>query len=60
MAKYYATVTVQFSGYIEAENEDAAEQLAMTSWASDYTEPLVYESVVDVTLEEEDEEEAAE
>jgi hypothetical protein len=30
MAQYYVEVRVDFSGYLEAENEDEAEQMAFT------------------------------
>ena len=52
MPIYEATVTVTFSGRIEANSEHEAEQLAMESWADDHSSPLTYEGIEDATVEE--------
>jgi hypothetical protein len=51
---------IDFAGEIEAESEEAAEQLAWTSWGETYDSPIVYDGVysIDVeALDEEDDEE---
>jgi hypothetical protein len=55
MPQYYVEVRVDFSGYLEAENAEEAEQKAFTAWG----EELGYDGVysVDVDDSEEDEEE---
>ena len=60
MPKYSVQMMIEFSGEIEAESEEAAEQLAWTSWGETYDSPIVYDGVysIDVeALDEEDEEE---
>ena len=60
MPKYQIEMMIEFSGEIEAESEEAAEQLAWTSWGETYDSPIVYDGVysIDVeALDEEDEEE---
>lgn len=52
MAKYDITMTVEFAGQIEADSRDEAEQLAMSSWADDYSQPITYQQVVDVDVDE--------
>ena len=55
MATYYVTLTVDFSGEIEAESEEEAERLAI------YDKTVMYDGVNDIQVEElidyEDEEE---
>lgn len=54
---------IEFSGEIEAENEEAAEQLAWTSWGETYDSPIVYDGVYSIDVEaidEEDEDEESE
>ena len=54
---------IEFSGEIEAESEEAAEQLAWTSWGETYESPITYDGVysIDVeALDEEDEDEEEE
>jgi hypothetical protein len=51
---------IEFSGEIEAESEEAAEQLAWTSWGETYDSPITYDGVYSIEVEplfEEDEEE---
>lgn len=60
MPKYQIEMMIEFSGEIEAESEEAAEQLAWTSWGETYDSPITYDGVysIDVeALDEEDEEE---
>lgn len=52
MAIWEATVTVTFSGRVEADTQHEAEQLAMESWADDHSAALTYEGVEDVGVEE--------
>ena len=51
MRKYYVTIQVNYSGELEANSEQEAEQLA---WVSYYEEnaPLQYESVEEIKVEE--------
>lgn len=60
MPRYQIDMMVQFSGEIEADSEEAAEQLAWTSWGETYDSPITYDGVysIDVeALDEEDEDE---
>jgi hypothetical protein len=60
MPRYYVEMKIDFAGEIEAESEEAAEQLAWTSWGETYDSPIVYDGVysIDVeALDEEDEDE---
>ena len=41
MAQYYVEVRVDFSGYLEANSEDEAEQMAFSAWG----EELGYDGV---------------
>jgi hypothetical protein len=59
MPRYYVEMMIEFAGEIEAESEEAAEQLAWTSWGETYDSPITYDGVysIDVeALDEEDEE----
>jgi hypothetical protein len=59
MPRYNVEMMIEFSGEIEAESEEAAEQLAWTSWGETYDSPIVYDGVYSIeveALEEEDEE----
>ncbi len=59
MPRYQVEMRIDFSGEIEAESEEAAEQLAWTSWGETYDSPIVYDGVYSIDVEEieEDEEE---
>ena len=60
MPRYQIDMMVQFSGEIEADSEEHAEQLAWTSWGETYDSPVTYDGVysIDVeALDEEDEDE---
>lgn len=52
MPKYDITMTVEFAGQIEADSRHDAEQLAMSSWADDFSQPITYQDVVNVDVEE--------
>ncbi len=62
MPRYNVQMTIEFSGEIEADNEEHAEKLAWTSWGETYDSPIVYDGVysIDVEEQEEDEEEEEE
>jgi hypothetical protein len=58
MPKYYAQVRVDFAGEIEADSKEEAEELAWTSWGVTFDDPISYDNVYSIELEEmEDEEE---
>jgi hypothetical protein len=57
MAQYYVEVRVDFSGYLEAENEDEAEQMAFTAWGEELGYDGVYSVEVELAMEDEEEEE---
>ena len=48
---------IEFSGEIEAESEEAAEQLAWTSWGETYDSPITYDGVYSIDVEQLDEDE---
>jgi hypothetical protein len=59
MPRYQVEMMIEFSGEIEADSEEHAEQLAWTSWGETYDSPIVYDGVYSIeveALEEEDEE----
>jgi len=51
MRKYYVTIQVNYSGELEANSEQEAEQLAWTSYY-DHDAPLQYDSVEEIKVEE--------
>lgn len=57
MPKYQIEMMIEFSGEIEADNEEHAEQLAWTSWGDTMDSPIVYDGVYSIEVEEVDEEE---
>jgi hypothetical protein len=58
MPKFYVKMMIEFAGEIEADTEEAAEQLAWTSWGDSMDNEITYDSVYSIDLEEiEDEEE---
>jgi hypothetical protein len=58
--KFDVTVQVNFTGEIEADTEEQAEQMAHTAWGENFDAVLRYESVESVELEEIEEEEEEE
>ena len=57
MPQYYVEVRVDFSGYLEAESEDEAEQMAFTAWGEDLGYDGVYSVEVEAVMEDEEEDE---
>lgn len=57
MPKYYVTMRIDFAGEIEAESESAAEQLAWTSWGVTFDDPISYDNVYSIDVEEMEEDE---
>lgn len=54
MPSFYCEVQVNFSGHIEAETKEEAEQKAYYGWGETASADLTYESVEDVTVEVDD------
>lgn len=61
MPKYEVSILVEFTGELEADSREEAEQLAHTSWGETFDSPLTFSAVESVELDElepeEDEEE---
>lgn len=58
MAKFYVQMRIDFSGEIEADTKEQAEELAWTSWGDTMDSEITYDGVYDIKIEEiEDEEE---
>lgn len=57
MAQYYVEVRVDFSGYLEADSEEEAEQKAFSAWGEELGYDGVYSVEVESLWEDEDEEE---
>ena len=53
--RYYVTARVDFSGYIEAESEEEAEQKAWTAWGDTMDNDLTYDGVYSIDVEEDPE-----
>ncbi len=62
MTKYYVQMMIEFSGEIEADSKEQAEELAWTSWGDTMDNDITYDNVFSIEVEEvedeEDEEEA--
>ena len=56
MPKYYAQVRVDFAGEIEADSLDDARELAWTSWGVTFDDPISYDNVYSIDVEEMEEE----
>jgi hypothetical protein len=58
MAKFYVEMRIDFSGEVEADTADQAEQLAWESWGESMDSPITYAGVYSIEVEElaEDEE----
>lgn len=52
MPKYEVTILVEFTGELEADSPEEAEQLAHKSWGEDFNSPLTFSAVESVDLEE--------
>jgi hypothetical protein len=57
VAKFYVEMRIDFSGEIEADTKEEAEQLAWTSWGDTMDSAITYEGVYSIDLEEMDEDE---
>lgn len=53
--RYYVTARVDFSGYIEAESEEEAEQKAWTAWGDTMDNDLTYDGMYSIDVEEDPE-----
>ena len=51
MPRYWVEMQVDFSGHIEADNAEDAEQKAWTSWGDTMDNDLTYDGVNDITVE---------
>lgn len=61
MAKFYVEMRIDFSGEIEADSKEQAEQLAWTSWGETHDSLITYDNVYSIYLSEiEDDEEEEE
>jgi hypothetical protein len=60
MPKYEVSVLVEFTGELEADSPEEAEQLAHTSWGETFDSPLTFSAVDSVELDELDEEDEEE
>lgn len=56
MPKYYVEMRIDFAGEIEADSEEQAEQLAWTSWGDSMDNPITYDGVRSISVEEMDDE----
>lgn len=60
MPKYEITILVEFTGELEADSREEAEQLAHTSWGETFDSPLTFSAVESVEVEDLEEEEEEE
>lgn len=51
MPHYYVEMQVNFSGHIEADSKEDAEQKAYSAWGDTSAAEIGYESVEDITVE---------
>lgn len=52
MRKYNVKVQVNFEGVIEANSEKEAEQLAWDSWGPTYDDPITYDCIESINVDE--------
>lgn len=52
MGRYYVEMRIDFNGEIEAESAEEAERLAWTSWGDSSNDPISYDNVYDIKVEE--------
>lgn len=52
MKRYYVEMRIDFNGEIEAESAEEAERLAWTSWGDSSSDPISYDNVYDIKVEE--------
>lgn len=55
--RYYVEMRIDFAGYLEADSEEEAEELAWTSWGDSMDSEITYDGVYDITVTEDPEEE---
>lgn len=60
MTKYYVQMMIEFSGEIEADSKEQAEELAWTSWGDTMDNDITYDNVFSIEVEEVEEEEEEE
>lgn len=60
MAKYYVEMRIDFNGEIEADSAEEAEQNAWISWGNTMDDPIQYDGVYSIEVEEIEEEEEEE
>jgi hypothetical protein len=52
MARFYVEMRIDFSGEIEAETKEQAEELAWTSWGDTSDNDIQYDGVYSIDIEE--------
>ncbi len=57
MTKYYVKMMIEFSGEIEADTPEQAEELAWSSWGDTMDHDITYDGVYSIDVEEIEEEE---
>ena len=57
MAKFMVDMRIDFSGEVEADTAEEAEQLAWTSWGANVDDLISYDGVYSIDVEELEEEE---
>lgn len=57
MPKYYVEMRIDFSGEIEADSKEHAEELAWTSWGDTSDNDITYDGVYSIDVEELEEDE---
>jgi hypothetical protein len=55
MARFYVEMRIDFAGEIEADSREEAEALAWTSWGDTLDNPISYDNVYSIDIEELDE-----
>lgn len=57
MPRYNVEMRIDFSGVVEADSQDEAEQLAWTSWGDTLDNDITYDGVHDISVDEIEEDE---
>lgn len=60
MPRYNVEMRIDFSGVVEADSQDEAEQLAWTSWGDTLDNDITYDGVHDISVDEIEEEDEGE
>jgi len=58
--RYNVEMRIDFSGVVEADSQDEAEQLAWTSWGDTLDNDITYDGVHDISVDEIEEEDEGE